>query len=366
MKCRNCRRIIEQNSIFCNWCGAKQLREEAEIPVPRPRMTKNGAYTAQVMVKGQRVTVTKDTEAEYYTEARAVKLGLIQASKQAPRILLGELMDKYIADNENVLSPSTIRGYSYIRKNRFKPYVVLYIDAIQWQQMINEEALLCSEKTLANAWAFVSACLRAGGFSVPEVNLPALPDHELAWLDYEQIQLLLDVVAGARIELPVLLALHSLRLSELLALNREDIDDSIHVNKALVMNRDNYVVEKNTAKTAGSSRVIPIFIPRLTDILPEAGRLVTYHPNSIHKAINSACRRAGLPLVGAHGLRRSFASLGYHLKWSERSIMAVGGWSNIQTVHNIYVKLAQKDLNADVQKMQDYYGFTTEDCKPLE
>ena len=58
MKCRNCRRKIENNSIFCNWCGAKQLREEAEISVPRPRQLKSGAFTAQLMVDGERYRVT--------------------------------------------------------------------------------------------------------------------------------------------------------------------------------------------------------------------------------------------------------------------------------------------------------------------
>lgn len=79
---------------------------------------------------------------------------------------------------------------------------------------------------------------------------------------------------------------------------------------------------------------------------------------SLRDRINRICYKHGLPLVGCHGLRRSFASLGYHLKWSERSVMAIGGWSNIQTVHNLYIKLSQYDLNDDVKAMQDYYTFT--------
>lgn len=358
MKCRNCRRKIEDNSIFCNWCGSKQIREESEISVPRPRILKSGAYSAQIMVKGIRVTVTRDTEQEYYAEARAIKAGLILKSKLPPRHTLGEILDNYINDNENVLSPSTIRGYTYIRKGRFKPYVEHYIDAVPWQQMINEEALLCSEKTLKNAWGLVCSALKASGYPVPEVNLPLPIKHELNWLDYDQIQLLLAVARGTSAELPVILALHSCRLSELMALERSDVDGYIHVSKAVVFDKNNRLVQKNKTKTVCSSREIPIFIPRLLEILPESGKLVTMHPNSIHKAINSLCRKAGLPSVGVHGLRRSFASLGYHLKWSERSIMLVGGWSNIQTVHKIYIKLAQKDVQQDVERMRNYYGIT--------
>lgn len=358
MKCRNCRRIIEDNSIFCNWCGSKQLREEAEISVPRPHLLKSGQYSAQIMYHGRRVRVTKSSEAEYYAEARAIKAGLIEAASRPHRYLLGEVIDNYINNNENILSPSTIRGYTYIRKGRFKPYVVQYIDSIQWQQMINEEAKLCSAKTLTNAWGLVCSSLRAIDWPVPDVNLPLVPNNELSWLNYDQIQVLLEQVRGEQIELAVLLALHSLRLSELMALDRQDIDDCIHVNKSVVFDSTNCLVEKRTTKNAGSSRVIPIFIPRLLEVLPHSGKLVTMHPNSIHKAVNSVCKKAGLPLVGVHGLRRSFASLGYHLKWSERSIMAVGGWSNIQTVHKIYIKLSQMDVNEDVQAMRNYYGIT--------
>ena len=359
MKCRNCRRKIEDNSIFCNWCGAKQLREEAEISVPRPRQLKSGAFTAQLMVDGERCRVTQPTEAAYYAEARAVKAGLIKARDQPHRYLLGEIIDRYIQQNENVLSPSTIRGYTYIRKGRFQPYVEHYIDAIPWQQMINDEAGKCSPKTLQNSWALVAASLRATGQDVPDVNLPLVPRRELNWLDYNQIQVLLDAVRGRDVELPVLLALHSLRLSELLALERDDIDTAIHVRKALVYDRYNCQVMKDTTKTVSSSRDIPVFITRLFDVLHD-GKLVTMHPNSLHKAINSVCAKSGLPLVGVHGLRRSFASLGYHLQMSERSIMALGGWSNIQTIHRVYIKLSQQDINNEVKKLQDFYGITHE------
>lgn len=365
MKCRNCRRVIEDNSIYCNWCGSKQLKEEAEISVPRPRMLKSGAYSAQLMVNGRRYRVTKDTEAEYYAEARALKVGLLEKSRQPHRRTLGEIVDSYISSNENVLSPSTIRGYTYIRKDRFQPYVGHYVDAIPWQAMINDEALKCAPKTLANAWGLIASSLRAAGYAVPDVNLPPVLRNELPWLNYDQIQLLLTAVRDSSIELPVLLALHSLRLSEMLALDRQDIDTHIHVCKSAVFDSNNMLVVKRETKTVLSSRDIPIFIPRLREILPESGKLINMHPNSLHKAINSVCAKSGLPQVGVHGLRRSFASLGYHLKWSERSIMQIGGWSNLQTVHKIYIKLAQKDVDDDVERMKDFYGITHEDSKLL-
>lgn len=113
-------------------------------------------------------------------------------------------------------------------------------------------------------------------------------------------------------------------------------------------------------------------IPRLAALLSariadEASqptdKLITVPPTTLASRVKSVCKRAGLPECSPHDIRRSFASLGYHLKWSERAIMAVGGWSNLDTVHKIYVKLSQSDISADVEKMQNYYGFNNENKK---
>lgn len=318
------------------------------------------------MVSGKRHVVYGATVEEYEINARAVKAGLIEVSSAAKRKrkTLGVLIDDYISKNSRVLSPATIRGYNTIRRNRFAEYIDSPVDSIDFQEMLNEEISLCSAKTLKNSWALITAALRSADYPIPSVNLPRVPRTDTPWLDFQQIHVLLDAVKGKSIELTVILALHSLRLSEILALTADDIyDNAIHVNKALVPNSENVLVLNDTTKTAASSRTIPVIIPRLYELLPPSGKLVLYNSCGLRKGINRACKKAGLPEVGIHGLRRSFASLGYHLKWSERSIMLLGGWSNLITVHNFYIKLAQNDVIEDVNKMKDYYKITTSDKK---
>lgn len=65
--------------------------------------------------------------------------------------------------------------------------------------------------------------------------------------------------------------------------------------------------------------------------------------------------RRGLPVVTMHGLRHSFASLAYHLKWTEKTTMQIGGWSTPDVVHDIYTHLSQKDVNEDVERMRAFY-----------
>ena len=64
MKCKRCKREIPDNSIYCNWCGHKQLTDSTEVRVPAP--TKRGnKYVAQVTVGGERVFVSGESEDEY-------------------------------------------------------------------------------------------------------------------------------------------------------------------------------------------------------------------------------------------------------------------------------------------------------------
>ena len=55
MKCKKCKRTIEDNSIYCNWCGYKQIADSTELRVPKPTRREDGTWTARIMVAGERV-----------------------------------------------------------------------------------------------------------------------------------------------------------------------------------------------------------------------------------------------------------------------------------------------------------------------
>ena len=80
MVCKNCKRDIDDDSIFCKWCGEKQIRErrkKGEVKVPKPRQLADGRWFAQVMIDGERHNAYGNTIAEYETNARALKQGLM-------------------------------------------------------------------------------------------------------------------------------------------------------------------------------------------------------------------------------------------------------------------------------------------------
>ena len=365
MICKSCRKKIPEGSNFCNWCGVKQGRapkQKDEIRVPEPKKTPSGKWRIQLRAEGE--SVTEDTPALAVAKARAIRAGFIeQKKKMGAKLSLGDAIDKYIDETDNLFSPATRRGYSIIRRNRFQAYMDVDIKTFtDWQAMVNDEKKLCSTKTLHNAWGLVGAVLRANNITPPKVKMSQVTVPDQPWLTYEQIPLFCKAIYGEPCELGALLALSSLRRSELCAVTPDHVAEdgsSVLVSGAIVPDENNTFVHKDENKTQQSRRTVPVFIPRLRELLCAMDRdcdfIVSMHPDTLRKRVNAICKKAGPPEVGLHGLRRSFASLGHHLGLSEQEVMAIGGWEDYQTVHKHYLKLSAKDHLRGHKKMERYY-----------
>ena len=365
MICKFCKKTIEDDSIFCRFCGEKVVRtrkKKEEVKVPPPVLQPSGKYMGRVMVNGQRVTITEATEAAYYVRARAIKSGMIKAEKKPEIITLKQACDEYVASRTAVLSPSTITGYNNIIRTRYKDYMPDNVYTIDYQQMVNDEVGKgVSPKTIINSYAFIRSVLKEKGVPLKEVRLPQKEKKDLPWLNYEQIQLFIDSLHGRECELGALLALHGLRRSEVLAVTPEKIHDGkIHVEGAVVRTDDGYVFKK-TNKNSSSTRAVPVLIPRLEELLKqndyEPGKpVVKMSPDALFDNINRICTGAGIPRIGIHGLRRSFVSLCYHLKLSEAETMRLGGYDDWATMRKIYTKLSENDASEGVDKLKAYFG----------
>jgi len=361
MKCKSCRRDLPTGSVYCNWCGAKQIKEKGGVTVRAPIKLKSG-YAQRIMVGGKEIYIKAETEEEYYRKAREIKTG-----KRSPAELmtLQELIDGYIEVNKNILSPSTLRSYISYAKNRFQDYSREQIGGADWQRIINDEAAKVSPKTVKNAWGLITAALNWSGLKVPDINLPAVASTDQDFFDHQQILTFLQAEDGRREELAALLALHGLRASEIWHLEREDISDGvIHVRGATVRGPGSVWVDKKTNKNRTSTRDVPIIMPRVLQLLPDSGRVVTVPQQSVNRRIATVCKRCGLPVCSVHDLRRTFASLGAYLRWSEAAICALGGWApGSQTVHKIYIKISSKEIAEAAKTMADYLADVADSQK---
>lgn len=369
MTCCSCGRQIELNSIFCNWCGESQIKQKRKaniVTVPNPRQLPSGLWHIELRKEHAYFTDADPDVCIQQATAYRVKWQKDEAAglhvPPPTRTTVGEAIDLYMASKSNLLSPSTLRSYKSYREYRFQQCMDwdIHYPGYNWQMAINDELADVKPKTVLNAWGLLSSSLRFAKVPVPDVSLPRATKAERYWLSYQQIGVFLRAVRGKSCELASLLALHSLRLSELLALQPSDVslkEQKLVVSGSRVLNSDGELVFKEPNKTAASQRTVPIIIPRLLVLLrsvdPKAEWVIDSNEKRLYDQVNRICAKADLPPVGIHGLRHSFASLAYHLGWKELSTMQVGGWSNSKIVHEIYTHNA--DLDADVQSMTSFY-----------
>ena len=341
------------------------------MKLPKPERMSSGNYYIRLRLNGESISVVAATETECRNQARLIKAEH-KAGKRLERVgkkeepTLLQIIETYIDNRKAVLSVSTIVGYEVIKNNRFQAYMKKRPSEIgNWQAVINDEVKSdISAKTLKNSWALVAAALEYSGIKAPAVKLPQVVQAARPWLDADQIKTFVAAVKGQDCEIPALLALHSLRRSEILGLTWEKVDIKngiIHVEGSAVPDSENKLVYKETNKTKNSRRNVPFMIPALKEAMlavPEAQRtgfIYTKYRNTLWRDINAICAANGLPQVGVHGLRHSFASLAHHVGLPEQDAMLIGGWEDAQTMHRIYEHISDADRLKAENKIAEFF-----------
>ena len=377
MKCKICAREIPDNSLFCCWCGEKQQKErrrKADIRIPSARQLKSGAWNIELRAEKQ--SITEPTKALCEAKARAVRAGFIELQKKPDSITLTRAIDKYIASKDAVLSPSTIAGYRRIQRNRFPSLMDKQVGAITAslaQSAVNEELKSGkSPKTVLNAWGFVNTVISEITGSHLKVACARVVPHEQEWLTPDQILKFCELIKGQPVELGALIALHSLRDSEINALTWDNIDlerRMIYVRGAVVMDENSKLVYKEANKTSSSRRDIPIMIPMLYDLLSKdpdkSGKVLKNSAyGRLRKRIKAVCVNNNLPPCGTHSLRHSFASLCASLSIPIHITKKLGGWSNTKILEEIYTHVAPSDILRGCATITNFYNLRTNSERP--
>lgn len=342
-------------------------KKKSEIKIPKARQLPSGNWFVQLRIDGKSIPITKPKEQEAIAEAMAIKQGIIKYKKvpMADRTL-SQAIDLWFADNEERLSPSTVRGYVTTQKNGFKTLMSMKCGKITEKVIasaINQECKKYSAKTVVNRWRFIAQVLEWAVDERFPVALPQVVVEPAEFLDQEDLKTFLKYIKGSKVEITALLAISSLRRSEMAALNwdRGDIDLKnrwIHVRGAMVPNKEHQMVTKETNKNSVSRRDVPIIEPlykALNAVETKKGRVVPEHPATMLSRINKACRGAGVPEVGCHGLRHSFASLCHILKVPPQVAMEIGGWSDRATMDRIYTHVSKRTKNSYQNTFTEYF-----------
>ena len=316
-------------------------------------------YVGKVDGKKKYVTVTESSRNACLLKAAQVKGDL---KKDVPKLTVMQAVDKYMEAKEGVLSPATIVGYKaiikrYVNHNRIASCLLDQLTPEKMQKWVSEISEGASKKTVTNAYCFVCAAVR---MFLPKADLTArLPQGKRYDGYVPSTEEVVTVLKAARehderlYRACLLSAFGTLRRGEISPLTAEDVhEDYIRIDKDMVRDPNGKWVTK-LPKTETSVR--DVHLPRwIIDEMPKEGPLVDYYPDEITKWFGIVVKRLDIPHFRFHDLRKHAVSLMAAQGVSMASIKDIGGWSNMQTPQQIYIKSL---ADAHKREMQQYVSF---------
>lgn len=351
MLCKNCKRTIDDDSIYCKWCGNKQLRErkkKTEIKVPKPRQLNSGAWNIELRAEGQ--SITEDTPELCIAKARAIRAGFIGVKKNPDDITLREAIDKYISENINSLRPRSVENYEYIRDHRFQGIMdkkLASITSSVLNRAKNDELAkpsrkggTLSPKTVNDALNFLLTVIRKYSNTAEDIGDTTLVEIKNVVTPILTPEEIYPAIKGTDIELTCLLAMwFSLSISEIRGLTKSKsiVNGKLYAGNEVVVDVKGKPTRLAGDKEAERARVhdIPPYIQSLIDRVP--GDII--EPRTSH-AVNERFKRClannGLPKMNFHKLRHVNASLLIDMNIPTAIIQERGGWKTEYVLNKNY------------------------------
>jgi len=289
----------------------------------------SGSYRVQKMIKGKSYSLTfnhRPTKADIEEELNK-RLGYYNG-----RMTFEQAAISYINTRSKTCSPSTLKGYYAVMRSispRFLAYPIDDITGPLVQAEVNRRASEVSPKTVRNFHGFVASVLAEYRPDLQlRTRLPMRIKKEPYVPNNEDVKALLAYAKDTPYEVPILLAMCSMRRGEICALTDDDVDlenGIVHVTKDMVQDADNNWVIK-PPKTPTSVRDISIN-PYIVDAIRRNG-LYKGCPDSIYKWMQKTEKKLDIPHFSIHKLRHYFVSKAHENGISDAAIMSAGGWSN--------------------------------------
>ena len=295
------------------------------------------SYRVRKQINGKRTSFIfdhKPTQAEVLRKLAEIADTIVASGS------FDQCAKSYIKSKDNVISPSTIKGYTSILNalpKDFKKKNISSITQIDIQNVINDYAVDHSPKSVRNLHGFISAVLRQFR---PDMNiyttLPQKREYEHYTPSETDIKNILEETKNNPFyHIPFQLGIMGLRRSEVCALTLDDISgNTLTINKAMVKDVNNKWVIKQTKTLAGTRE---IYIPdTLVSEIEQYGKIYEGEPTTLLYGLNKIQDKLGIPRFRFHDLRHFYASYAHSQGVSDADIMSTGGWKSDYTMKNIY------------------------------
>lgn len=303
------------------------------------RKLASGSYQIREMRDGKQYSVTVKYKPKKY-EAMQLIEDEVSRKSNPDSITVGDAMQRYIDLKENVIAPSTVRGYSnYIKRypKEFKDKDLLSLSLTDIQDIVNKFAYKYSGKYVHNLYGLLSASLRLfrPELNIDSITLPKIVKKPAYTPVDEDVEKLLSIIEGTDYEIPIALAAFGMRRSEICALTIDDLHEGyLIVDKTLVENKHGkWTINRTNTK----SEVRRVYIPEsLERKIREKGYIFNHTPSSLTRRMRQVLKEAGLPHFTPHKLRHYYASISHTLGVPDVYIMQAGGWKTDHVMKSVY------------------------------
>ena len=303
---------------------------------------------------GKTVSFTAPTKKEVEIMAAEYLTG----QRHPERRTIRQCADEYIESRRNMRSPSTIAGYDkIIRCNMDGLNDVRLCDLTQnkLQKCLDNLSANHAPKTAVNAFGFVRSVIiyATGRFDFAA----SLPKIQKDIIELPQPQAVIAAVKGTEIEIPCLLAIWlGLRMSEIRAIRKQDINDGVLTVSAAVITVKGIDIRKEETKTYRARKLrVPNYILGLISALPaEQEYITTFSGQAIYKRFVRLMDGANMKLT-FHQLRHLNASVMAQLRVPEKYAMERGGWSTPKIMRDVYQHTFSAEAEAVADSMDAYF-----------
>ena len=287
-------------------------------------------------------------------EMKAAKFAYDNDRKRSADLTAKEAMEKYMEENKNILSESSLYGYelAYNRLEFFYNKRIRKLNSSDMQALIS--TLIdkgYSPKTIKNTYGFLKTSIAFCGIEQTfRVHLPSTVSKPLNSPENEQIVALYNN-ATDRMKIAILLGCLSLRRGEIAALKYKDLENGvIYVHADMVWGRDREWHYKDTPKTDASNRYVKLpnmLLEMIGTGNPEA-YILDVKPNAIGNAFLRLKKKVGVD-IRFHDLRHYFASIAKVIGVPDNYTANLGGWRNGS-------KVLKETYQNNIVSMNDYYA----------
>ncbi len=284
---------------------------------------------------------TADSKKE--AEFLAAQYNQLHIEVNRSEMTLRAATERYIKSKENILSPSTVRGYYVILKNYLPRLFAVKIKDIN-QEIIqiafNDFAKSYSAKTCRNAHGLIADVLKSERPDLHlKTTLPQKSKSDIYVPDAQEIEQIYPLTEGTNIEIPFILATQcGLRASEISGLDVSCVyPDHIEIKQARVDGLDGAVLKK--PKSYSGFRSIPISA-EIHDILiskADGSRICSMTSTSISSAWGKFRAKHKIDAhCNFHALRHHFASRCLLLGIPQKYIAELMGHNSLNMIEKVY------------------------------